>query len=173
MSQPPQRLLAKAYEPVANYPQLIEQQIAMARSTSPAAFCVRAQMLSAGRSETVLAASPQLTLRLKVYASGGENTLHAHANEDHLFIVLQGTAEFSDAHGSLGFFGANEGVLLPRGSVYRFMVSSTEPLVMLRVGSPNEAALGMEGRVDTLGAAFDPAAQANMEPQFMTDRFYG
>ena len=29
----------------------------------------------------MLAASNQLSLRLKVYASGGENTLHAHVND--------------------------------------------------------------------------------------------
>ena len=31
---------------------------------------------------------------LKVYASGGENELHAHPQEDHAFIVLQGRAAF-------------------------------------------------------------------------------
>ena len=31
---------------------------------------------------------------IKVYASGGENTLHAHNNEDHMFVILQGTAIF-------------------------------------------------------------------------------
>lgn len=169
------RLVASTTEPVENYPQLIAQQIALSRSNGPSAFRVRAQLLSAGRSETVLAASQQLTLRLKVYGSGGENTLHAHANEDHIFIILQGRAEFSDDKGVLGVFGANEGVLLPKGSIYCFSVTSEESLVMLRVGTPNEAALGMEGRIDTLGAAFDPGKDAKnqMQPLPIPGRFYG
>lgn len=170
-----QRLEALSRDPVRSYADLIEQQVSMARSKTPSAFRLRAQMLAAGRSETVLAASEQLTVRLKVYASGGENELHAHAHEDHLFVILQGSAEFHDPDGFYGVLGPHEGVLLPKGSYYRFHVCSHEPLVMLRVGSPNESAIGLEGRLDVLGGVFDPESQKNktVTPVFIPDRFYG
>jgi mannose-6-phosphate isomerase-like protein (cupin superfamily) len=175
MNPETQRLVAEVKEPVDTYARMNEQQVAMAEHRGPSAFRVRAQMLSKGRTETVLAASNLLTVRLKMYASGGENTLHAHQEEDHVFIILQGAAEFFDGDGSLGFFTANQGVLLPKGSMYRFNSCEGEPLVMLRIGSPNEAALGLDGRVDTGGVPFDPGkdAKAATAPEFVPGRFYG
>ena len=175
LSHAPPRLAPEFMPPVASYADVIQQQIARSKVTDPSVFKVRAQLLSQGRSETVLAASPQLTLRLKVYASGGENTLHAHANEDHLFILLQGSADFYDAQGLLASVGALEGVLLPKGAHYRFIATSAQPLVMLRVGSPNEAALGLEGRVNSLGQPADPLAVENKteSPRFISDAFFG
>ena len=51
-------------------------------------------LLSAGRTDTVVARSDDMTARVKVYAEGGENATHTHLNEDHLFFVLQGEATF-------------------------------------------------------------------------------
>ena len=51
-------------------------------------------MLAQGRTDTVLAATEDLSVRLKVYSSGGENELHAHPTEDHVFVILQGSARF-------------------------------------------------------------------------------
>lgn len=170
-----QRLVPSTREPVGDYAQMIAQQLALAAQAKPSAFRVRAQLLSKGRSETVLAASGLLTVRLKMYASGGENMLHAHQEEDHVFIILQGSVEFFDDQGSLGVFSANQGVMLPKGSMYRFNSLEGEPLAMLRIGSPNEAALGRDGRVDTCGAHFDPGkdAMAATAPEFLPGRFYG
>lgn len=169
------RLVPQMCEPVRDYSDLIAQQVERASSTRPSAFAVRAQMLSQGRTETVLAASNLLTVRLKVYASGGENVLHAHAEEDHVFLILQGEAEFFDADGLLGVFGAHQGVLLPRGSVYRFNSTGSEPLVMVRVGAPNESALGLDGRIDRHGASFDPAddARNQLPPQPVPGHYFG
>lgn len=173
--QPVQRLVAEKREPVRDYADMNSQQVDLARQRRPSAFRVHAQQLAKGRTETVLAASEQLTVRLKMYASGGENMLHAHRHEDHVFVILQGAAEFFDEEGSLGIFSANQGVLLPKGSMYRFNSMPGEPLAMLRVGTPNEAALGRDGRVDTGGQHFDPGkdAMAATAPEFLPDRFYG
>ena len=169
------RLAAQFIEPVSSYAEIIQQQVAQARAGVATAFKVRAQLLDQGRSETVLAASNQLTLRLKVYASGGENTIHAHVNEDHLFVLLQGSADFYDEAGLMASLGAYEGVILPKGTRYRFIATSSEPLVMLRVGSPNEAALGIEGRVDSLGKPADPQSPENktVAPSFIPGVFFG
>ena len=60
----------------------------------PQFFSMRTQLVTDGRSVNPLAETENLWAWIKVYASGGENTLHAHNNEDHMFVILQGTAIF-------------------------------------------------------------------------------
>src|SRR5882672_6575759 len=62
-----------------------------ATAKKPSFFKMRAQMLAKGRTNTPLARTDNMWAILKVYASGGENGLHTHPNEDHTFIVLQGS----------------------------------------------------------------------------------
>jgi mannose-6-phosphate isomerase-like protein (cupin superfamily) len=94
----------------------------------------QAPVLSAGRFDTVVARSNDLIARVKVYAEGGENALHTHLDEPHVFVILQGQARFWDENGETGVFGRNEGILVPAGWFYRFESCADEPLVMLRVG---------------------------------------
>ena len=100
----------------------------------PAFFKMRAQMLEKGRTNTPLARTDNMWATLKVYASGGENGLHAHPNEDHTFIVLQGSARYYDADGGTIDVGRHEGIMLPAGAYYWFEATSKEPLVLVRVG---------------------------------------
>ena len=58
----------------------------------PAFFKLEAQLPQQGRTDTPLAASDKMWVVLKTYAADGENGLHAHPNEDHTFVVLQGEA---------------------------------------------------------------------------------
>jgi len=162
-------------EPCNSYAEIKAQQIAKAGISSPSAFKVRAQLLERGRTDAVLAASKHLTLRLKVYASGGENVLHAHMNEDHFFVILDGTADFYGEDGLMARLGKYEGIMLPQGSRYSFMATSKEPLVMLRAGSPNENFLGLEGRVDAFGALTHPDTKKEPEAgvTFIPNRFFG
>ena len=97
-------------------------------------FKMRAQMLEEGRTNTLLARTDNLWATLKVYASGGENGLHTHPNEDHAFLVLQGRARYYDADGGHTDVGRNEGIMLPAGSYYWFEAISKEPLVLVRIG---------------------------------------
>ena len=97
-------------------------------------FKMRAQMLERGRTNTPLARTDNMWAILKVYASGGENGLHTHPNEDHTFIVLQGSARYYDADGNHTDVGKHEGIMLPAGAYYRFEATSKEPLVLVRVG---------------------------------------
>ena len=100
----------------------------------PAFFKMRAQMLEKGRTNTPLARTDNMWATLKVYASGGENGLHTHPNEDHTFVVLQGKARYYDADGGHTDVGKHEGIMLPAGAYYWFEAISQEPLVLLRIG---------------------------------------
>jgi quercetin dioxygenase-like cupin family protein len=97
-------------------------------------FKMRAQMLEQGRTNTPLARTENMWAILKVYASGGENGLHTHPNEDHTFLVLQGKARYYDADGNHVDVGRHEGIMLPAGAYYWFEAISKEPLVLVRIG---------------------------------------
>ncbi|MEC9153510.1 MAG: hypothetical protein VYA59_11045, partial [Pseudomonadota bacterium] len=73
---------ALAPKPSLSSNSIIKDQIAATETSKPTLFSMQAQMLEQGRTDTVLAATEDLSVRLKVYASGGENELHAHPDED-------------------------------------------------------------------------------------------
>ncbi len=133
-------------------------------------FRLRTPLLSQGRSHTILASSHAETgamnVAIKCYAEGGENEFHAHAKEDHTFIVLAGRARFYLPDQPERELGRNEGILLPAGALYKFEVASEEPLVLLRVGNVwqpvgGEAPAGNSGRQDAQGGEFGSQAKAN------------
>lgn len=97
-------------------------------------FKMRAQLLDQGRTDNILAAGGHMEARIKVYASGGENALHTHPNEDHTFVILNGAARYYDENGDYQDVGKNEGILLPAGAYYWFQAIGEEPLVLLRLG---------------------------------------
>jgi mannose-6-phosphate isomerase-like protein (cupin superfamily) len=101
-------------------------------------FRVQGPLLTKGVLDTELFSTDGLWCHLKVYAGGGENTLHAHPLEDHAFIVLEGQAVFSDGEG--GSFVANryDGFVIPKGALYCFRNTGEGNLVMLRVGSGSD-----------------------------------
>lgn len=101
-------------------------------------YRVRTQLLSKGRSDYILANTDLMTIRIKCYAQGGENVLHAHPGEDHSFIVLAGKARFFDKQGRVSELTRNEGIMLRRGVYYKFQSCGDEPLVLLRVGAEKE-----------------------------------
>ena len=101
----------------------------------PTTFRLRAQLLDQGRSNTYLADTKNMWATLKVYASGGENGLHAHPNEDHMFVIMQGSARFYDQDGGHKDLSTHEGIMIPAGAYYWFEATSKDPLVLMRVGS--------------------------------------
>src|SRR5438034_2250910 len=105
-----------------------------ATAKKPSFFKMRAQLLDQGRTNTALARTENMWATLKVYASGGENGLHTHPNEDHTFIVLQGSARYYDADGGHTDVGKHEGIMLPAGAYYWFEATSKDPLVLVRIG---------------------------------------
>jgi len=98
-------------------------------------FKLRAQLLTEGRSIHPLAETENLRTWIKVYATGGENTLHAHTTEDHMFVILDGEGSFYGPNGEKKVLKRNDGLMLPAGTFYHFNSSGDEPLVLLRVGS--------------------------------------
>ena len=96
-------------------------------------------LLSSGQSTKPLAAAEHLWLHSKVYSRGGENALHAHVVEDHAFFVLNGAAEFTFGDGNVVIAERYEGVMIPKGTPYRFEARGERNLVMLRIGAAVEA----------------------------------
>jgi mannose-6-phosphate isomerase-like protein (cupin superfamily) len=110
-----------------------------ANAPKPSFFKMRARKLSAGSTEEPLAIGKHLWLKIKVYGKGGENKLHAHDNQDHSFIVLDGKACFHGPRGEKKTLGRGEGILLPAGSYYWFESVGKDPLVLLRAGAYTNA----------------------------------
>jgi quercetin dioxygenase-like cupin family protein len=85
-------------------------------AAKPSFFKLEAQLPKQGRTDTPVAASDKMWVVLKTYAADGENGLHAHPNEDHTCVVLQGEAIFYGPNDEEKTIGKNEGVLLPHGA---------------------------------------------------------
>jgi mannose-6-phosphate isomerase-like protein (cupin superfamily) len=99
---------------------------------------LRTQLVSEGHTRHLLAETNLMTLRIHCYAPGiGENALHSHTKEDHIFLVLDGTARFNtgrDGNTVLNA-GKHQAVVLPAGCYYQFCNSGDAPLVMARIGA--------------------------------------
>jgi mannose-6-phosphate isomerase-like protein (cupin superfamily) len=141
-------------------------------------FRLRTPLLSQGRSHHVLAATDMVNVAIKCYSSGGENALHTHVGEDHVFVVLQGRARFYDSDGKETELGRNQGILLPRGWFYRFESCADEPLILLRFGArqPGErTATRTDDRIAPDGHHLDPSSEENKhvgEPVVIEGAFY-
>jgi mannose-6-phosphate isomerase-like protein (cupin superfamily) len=99
---------------------------------------LKTQLVSQGHTRHLLAETDLMTLRIHCYAPGiGENALHAHTKEDHIFLVLQGTAQFNTGRDGKKLLKAekNQAVVLPAGCYYQFCNSGETPLVMARIGA--------------------------------------
>jgi quercetin dioxygenase-like cupin family protein len=101
-------------------------------------------LLEQGTSYDPLATAENLWAAVKVYASGGENALHAHGGEDHAFIVLQGKATFTFADGATKIVSTHEGVMIPKNVQYKFEADEAENLVLLRVGGGERGVKGLD-----------------------------
>ncbi len=138
----------------------------MAAKTTPSFFHMRAKLPRKGRTNQVLAASKYMNVVLKTYASGGENEIHAHTNEDHLFVVLQGGAVFHGPRGEQREVGKNDCVLVPSGAFYSFTAKEEEPLVMLRVGAALDPDADILARIDIDKQPFDGYSEKNKETPY-------
>jgi mannose-6-phosphate isomerase-like protein (cupin superfamily) len=96
------------------------------------------QLLASGQVTEKLVVGEHLWLHSKVYSRGGENALHAHLQEDHAFFVLQGAVVFTFGDGRTERAEKFEGVMIPKGTSYKFEAQGSENLIMLRMGGyPN------------------------------------
>ena len=107
----------------------------LAKSAKPSFFRMRTQLVDMGNTELPLAVGDNLWIKIKVYAQGGENNLHAHPYQDHSFIVLDGRCCFHGPRGEKKMMKKNDGIFLPAGSYYWFEQVGKDPLVVLRLGA--------------------------------------
>ncbi len=127
--------------------------MAVAAKAEPTIFPLKQQLLSSGRSRTPLAKSDLMTATLMVYAEGGENAMHAHMEEDHLFVIMNGEATFHlDSDDNIHVVKKHECVMMPKGCFYWFNASGDENLVMLRVGA-RVAGQADDDRIDPSGGS--------------------
>lgn len=138
--------------PMLTHRERKRREAELANISVPSVFKVKGQLLDQGRTETNLAATDGLTVRLKIYASGGEIAIHAHPSEDHCFIVLAGSVDFYNPEGTAIQLHRHEGIMLPKGALYGFCTTSKEPLVMLRVGNANYNSLKHPTRTNSQGS---------------------
>lgn len=142
----------------------LQQMERLSVKTTPSFFHLCAQLPTQGRTNQVFGATRVMSVVLKTYASGGENELHAHTNEDHVFVVMQGRAKFFGPNGETREVARNDCVLIPRGALYRFIADEgAEPLVMVRIGAAIDPSQDVLARVDETGAAFDGYSEGNKE----------
>jgi mannose-6-phosphate isomerase-like protein (cupin superfamily) len=88
---------------------------------------LKTQLVKEGHTRNMLAETNLMTLRIHCYAPGiGENALHSHTKEDHIFLVLQGTAQFNTGRDGKTVANANknQAVVLPPGCYYQFCNSA-------------------------------------------------
>ena len=104
---------------------------------------LKTQLVKEGHTRDLLAETDLMTLRIHCYAPGiGENALHSHTKEDHIFLVRQGTAQFNTGRDGKTVVnaGKHQAVVLPAGCYYQFCNSGNDPLVMARIGAgPDKA----------------------------------
>jgi mannose-6-phosphate isomerase-like protein (cupin superfamily) len=102
----------------------------------PQILSLRTQLVSQGHTRVLLAETDNSTFRIHCYGpKSGENGLHAHTDEDHIFVVLQGEAQFNDLNGPLPVLRKHQALMLPKGCFYSFSNDGEDSLVMLRFGA--------------------------------------
>lgn len=139
----------------------------------PQLFKLKTRLPKKGRGSALMAATDRMWVTLKTYAEGGENTLHAHPNEDHTFIILQGKATFFGPEGESVTFSRNEGIMLPHGCKYHFHAEPGEPLVLLRIGCVHDASKTPWGRVGADGKPLKAVSnQNNNSETVFGDEYY-
>ncbi|MDR5826294.1 cupin domain-containing protein [Caballeronia sp. LP006] len=165
--------IAQSSTIVRNTAEWLEAITQFEKRTKPTFFHARAQLPDQGRTNIVLGATHTLSVVLKTYASGGENELHAHTNEDHMFFILQGSATFRGPNGEIRIVSKNEGIVLPRGSFYSFVADKGEALVMLRVGATIDGTSDPLARVGIDELPLDGFSEANKEvPLVLSDAWF-
>ena len=145
----------------------------MAVETVPKAevFSLRTPLLSEGRSGAKVAATDLLTIRVKVYAEGGENGLHTHTDEDHAFVILEGQATFYDQDDNPTVVNKNEGIMLPRGAYYYFQSTGDTNLVLLRAGAGRKPEGGH--RIGIHGVPLSREENGHIEGVPIPGKFFG
>src|SRR5258706_3308693 len=146
--------------------------MAVDKSIQPQVIRLKTQLVKKGRSRILLSETGNSTFRIHCYATGtGENALHAHLNEDHTFVVLQGAATFTGIDEKPFTLGKNHAIVLPKGCFYQFANYGAEPLVMIRFGAH---AAKYDHRINPDGDQIGgPASERYREPDVIENAVFG
>ncbi len=138
-------------------------------------FSIKGPYLSAGRTNIDLARTDLLWLSFKINAEGGENAVHAHTNEDHAFVVLEGEVTFFDENGTGKVLGEYEGIMIPKGAHYRYLNTGGRNLFMLRVGAQRDTSEGIQTRLKPDGSPIpaDSPDNFHIDPVPVEGKFFG
>lgn len=152
---------------------LAPARLAVGCDIAPEIITLRTQLVSSGHTKDLLAQTDNMTFHMHCYGpKGGENGLHAHIEEDHVFVVLQGEAQFFGIDGPLPVLKKNQALMLPKGCFYSFSNESTEPLVMIRFGATQKDA--SNGRLDPAGKPIPGRGKQHgaKPPAFIANAFF-
>lgn len=118
------------------------------RKIKPSLISLKTPLLSKGMTRDEIAAGDHSVYTVHCYAptQGEPHGLHAHLDEEHMFVVLHGVAHFSSVDGLLPPLGKNSAIYLPKGCFYEFVNPGPEALVVLRFGASEKLLRRGEGR---------------------------
>ena len=103
-------------------------------------FSLKTPYMKQGRVTQLVAETANMWIHTKINAEGGENEIHAHLDEDHSFIVLEGEMSVFDEKGNEMKVKQYQGVMIPKGAYYRYLNTGPGNLVVIRIGA------GVEGQ---------------------------
>jgi mannose-6-phosphate isomerase-like protein (cupin superfamily) len=168
-------MITDVLEPATSDADYYAKIVELSKNPAATTFKLRCQLPTQGRSDMIVAATPLMNIVLKAYAAGGENTLHAHQNEDHAFISLQGFATFYGAGDKvIARIGKNEGIMIPKGALYRFEAGTDEPLVLLRVGANYPGTTHVGSRKSADGSLNESFSAKNKQVDLvLSDKIWG
>jgi mannose-6-phosphate isomerase-like protein (cupin superfamily) len=135
---------------------------------------LKIQLVSKGHHKHVLAKTDMTSFNVHSYApKGGENGMHAHMEEDHVFLVLQGEAQFFTPDGPMPVVKKHQALFLPKGAYYSFSNEGTDNLVLARFGA-SAPGTGTGPRLDPNGKFIPGRAQKEgaVPPQFIEGKFF-
>jgi mannose-6-phosphate isomerase-like protein (cupin superfamily) len=138
-------------------------------------FSLKVPYLSAGRITSLAAKTENLWIHTKVNAQGGENAVHAHTNEDHAFIVLEGEVTFFDKDGTGTVLKPFAGIMIPKGAYYRYLNTGTGNLIVVRIGAAVGEKSQRATRIDPDGRPLQGHSRENkhFEPIAIPGKFFG
>lgn len=120
-----------------------EEDLGRFREVKPEVLDLRIPFVESGMTVDLLAQGDHSTFRIHCYApnEGETHGLHAHIEEEHMFVVLHGRARFSSIDADLPVVGRYEAIWLPKGCFYEFVNPGPDPLVVLRFGATRDRML--------------------------------
>lgn len=130
------------------------------RDIKPEMIDLKIPLVEKGMTRDLLAQGDHSTFRIHCYSpnQGEVHGLHAHIDEEHLFVILNGVVNFSSIDGELPQLGKYQALWLPKGCFYEFVNPGPDP--------PGGAALRRHPGKDDLGPTADAGRRAHRRARY-------